>query len=183
MSNLEHYFENLLYEGLDYEDEINKRHLTPEEIEAVKTCAEYITYTFFNGKDELKKYINGEIDVVKTGKWIPVSESLPKINQQVLISTNDGNVFAGHRLIPDTLWQVDDWDNKKAWVYDPERYTDNIDDLPRCEDCAFETNPDGILMAVISMNYNPSQRGVVAWMPFPEPYKEQMNCGERMAEE
>lgn len=77
MSNLENYFENLLFEGLDYEDEINKRHLTPEEIEAVKTCAEYITYTFFNGKDELKKYINGEIDVVKTGKWIPVSERLP----------------------------------------------------------------------------------------------------------
>ena len=69
MSNLEHYFENLLFEGLDYEDEINKRHLTPEEINAVETCATYITYTFFCGKDELKKYINGEIDVIKTGKW------------------------------------------------------------------------------------------------------------------
>ena len=69
MSNLEHYFENLLYEGLDYEDEINKSQLTAEQIDAVETCATYITYTFFCGKDELKKYINGEIDVVKTGKW------------------------------------------------------------------------------------------------------------------
>ena len=70
MSNLEHYFENLLFEGLDYEDKINKSQLTAEQIDAVETCATYITYTFFCGKDELKKYINGEIDVVKTGKWI-----------------------------------------------------------------------------------------------------------------
>lgn len=70
MSNLEHYFENLLYDGLDYEDEINKSQLTAEQIEAVYTCAAYITYTFFCGKDELKKYINGEIDVIKTGRWV-----------------------------------------------------------------------------------------------------------------
>ena len=69
MSNLEYYFENLLYEGLDYEDETNKSQLTAEQIDAVKTCAAYITYTFFCVKDELKKYINGEIDVIKTGKW------------------------------------------------------------------------------------------------------------------
>ena len=110
----------------------------------------------------------------KTRRWIPVSERLPEINQQVLLSTNDGAVCMGHRLTPETLWQINDRD-RKLWVYDPEIYTENIDDLPKSEDCAFiiiSTNLDQILMAVTSPNYRSFLPGVSAWMELPEPYEE-----------
>lgn len=56
MSNLEHYFENLLFSGKDVNGDLNKNSLTKEEQTAVEVCAQYVLYTLFNGRDELKEY-------------------------------------------------------------------------------------------------------------------------------
>lgn len=56
MSNLEHYFENLLFLGKDVNGDLNKNSLTKEEQNAVEMCAKYVVYTLFDGRDELKEY-------------------------------------------------------------------------------------------------------------------------------
>ena len=57
MSNLEHYFENLLYSGKDVSGDLNKNSLTKEEQIAVGICADYVLYTLFHGRDELKEFL------------------------------------------------------------------------------------------------------------------------------
>lgn len=58
MTNLEHYFENLLFYDTDVGNDMNKNSLSKEEQEAVKTCYFYILYTLFDGdKEKLQKWI------------------------------------------------------------------------------------------------------------------------------
>ena len=45
MSNVEHYFENLLFNGKDCKGEPNKNSLSKEVQEAVEECAQYIKYS------------------------------------------------------------------------------------------------------------------------------------------
>ena len=107
-------------------------------------------------------------------EWIPCSERLPKINQRVLLTTNEGRVLVGYREKPDLVWQVTEKDGRKHWVYDPENYTDDIEVLPKNEDCGFakdDVYSDGFL-SVTSVNYDDRFEGVAAWMPLPEPYRE-----------
>ena len=58
MSNLEHYFENLLFSGKDVNSDLNKNSLTKEEQNAVEVCANYVLFTLFCGRDELKEFLN-----------------------------------------------------------------------------------------------------------------------------
>ena len=71
MSNLEHYFENLLFMGKDVNGDWNKNSLTEEEQNAVEECAQYVLYTLFCGQDELKKALELCAEVVhcKECKW------------------------------------------------------------------------------------------------------------------
>ena len=55
MSNVEHYFENLLFHGHDINGESNKNALSREVQDAVEQCVNYIKYSY------------GER---KTGKWV-----------------------------------------------------------------------------------------------------------------
>ena len=109
-------------------------------------------------------------------KWIDVTERLPRINHNVLLSTTNGEVFVGYRDKPDLIWQVTEHDGRKHWVYDPEAYTDDIDSLPKGEDCGFSRytgngyGADG-MMSVTSLNYDEKFGGVNAWMPLPKPYR------------
>lgn len=105
-------------------------------------------------------------------KWIQVNEKLPKINQLVLLSSVHGKVFTGYRDKPDLIWQVTDPDGKKHWVYDPESYTDDIDSLPKAEDCGFSASSNYIegMVSVSSVNYDPKWDAVIAWQPLPKPY-------------
>ena len=105
--------------------------------------------------------------------WIPCSERLPEINQIVLLSTNSNNVYVGYRNKPELLWQVEE-DGRKQWVYDPESYDVDIDVLPKTEDIDFycEGVNDGGFLSITSANYNDRFEGVTAWMPLPEPYRE-----------
>lgn len=57
MSNLEHYFENLLFEGKDCLNDVNKNSLTKEEQEAVEACAAYVLYSIFCNRDNFKEFI------------------------------------------------------------------------------------------------------------------------------
>ena len=110
---------------------------------------------------------------IEVPKWIPCEERLPKIGERVLLATNCGIVVIGHRDKPDLIWQVTE-KGDKHWVYDPEAYTDDVDSLPKGEDCAFSQDTDygdGFL-SVTSLNYNPRFEGVIAWMPLPQSYEE-----------
>lgn len=63
MSNLEHYFENLLYSGKDVNGDMNKNSLTKEEQNAVEICADYVLYTLFHGRDDMKEVLESrEVD-------------------------------------------------------------------------------------------------------------------------
>ena len=110
-------------------------------------------------------------------RWIEITERLPRINQRVLLSATNGEVFVGYRDKPDLIWQVTEVDGRKHWVYDPEAYTDDIDSLPKGEDCGFSRytgngyGADG-MMSVTSLNYDEKWCGVNAWMPLPKPYGE-----------
>lgn len=66
MSNLEHYFENLLFDGKDCRGDVNKNTLTKEEQEAVEICAQYVIYTLFGNRDGFKEFIHSE---PKYGYW------------------------------------------------------------------------------------------------------------------
>lgn len=109
-------------------------------------------------------------------RWIPCSERLPEINQTVLLSTTDGEVIVGYRYNPDIVWQVTANDGRKIWVYDPENYPGNIDELPKAETCGFEDR-DNCWLSVTSINYDLKFAGISAWMPLPEPYKEEEQNG------
>ncbi len=63
MSNLEHYFENLLFDGRDCTGEPNKRTLTEEEQSAVEACADYIIYTVFANRAEFLSWVRGGVGV------------------------------------------------------------------------------------------------------------------------
>lgn len=60
MSNIEHYFENLLFNGCDVKGDWNKNSLTEKEQEAVKTCADYVLYTVFLNREDFLKFVRGE---------------------------------------------------------------------------------------------------------------------------
>lgn len=58
MSNLEHYFENLLFDGQDVPDNCNKNSLSEEQQSAVKECADYVIYSLFCGREDFLKWVN-----------------------------------------------------------------------------------------------------------------------------
>ena len=78
MSNLEHYFENLLFQGQDVIGDWNKNTLTEAEQEAVRICADYVLYTIFLNRDDFLKFVNGDTNADRTrhmpdeelAKWI-----------------------------------------------------------------------------------------------------------------
>lgn len=107
-------------------------------------------------------------------RWIPVTERMPEVNRDVLLSSNMGNVYAGHRDTTDFIYKVTDKNGRELWAYDPEAYTDDIDSLPKTEDCAFSDNENTqSWLSVSSANYNDRFEGITAWRPLPEPYTEE----------
>lgn len=60
MSNLEHYFENLLFYGEDCKGEPNKKSLTKQEQEAVEICATYVLYSTFANREEFLSWVRRE---------------------------------------------------------------------------------------------------------------------------
>ena len=57
MSNLEHYFENLLFQGSDIGNDVNKNQISKEQQEAVEECVNYVLCNIFAGRDDFRAYI------------------------------------------------------------------------------------------------------------------------------
>lgn len=110
---------------------------------------------------------------VEPRQWIPVSEGLPKCEQEVLICTEKKivgkNAYIDSIVTPaiyedgtmrenDSVWGWEDidyagWDEEEDCGIIPEGWWENR-----------HFNPEGV--------YNsPIDRKVIAWMPLPEPYK------------
>ena len=77
MSEVEHYFENLIHYGKDISGNENKDFLSKEVQEAVEECALYIRSLLGLG-------ILAYTDVKPA--WIPVSERLPEANGRYLVT-------------------------------------------------------------------------------------------------
>lgn len=60
MTTLEHYFENLLFQGEDIKGEPNKNALTKEQQDAVWTCYWYVVYVLFGSHERLDDFIRKE---------------------------------------------------------------------------------------------------------------------------
>ena len=58
MSNLEHYFENLLFDGKDVDGDWNKNALCKVEQNAVEECADYVIYSLFCNREDFLKWVN-----------------------------------------------------------------------------------------------------------------------------
>lgn len=58
MSNLEHYFENLLFYGKDVDGDWNKNALCQVEQNAVEECADYVIYSLFCNREDFLKWVN-----------------------------------------------------------------------------------------------------------------------------
>lgn len=58
MSNLEHYFENLLFDGQDVPDNCNKNSLSEEQQSAVEECANYIVYGLFGNRELFLRWLH-----------------------------------------------------------------------------------------------------------------------------
>lgn len=111
---------------------------------------------------------------IEMPSWIPCSERLPECEQEVLICTEkklvgkDAYIDSivtpaiyedGTMLEVDSIW---DWDE---YIYDE---WDDTEDCGIIPEGWFENrhfNPEGVFN-------NPIDRKVVAWMPLPEPYRE-----------
>ena len=60
MTYVEHYFENLLFNGKDVPGNCNKDSLTLHEQRAVEECAQYVLYSIFMGRTEFLKFVDGQ---------------------------------------------------------------------------------------------------------------------------
>jgi hypothetical protein len=58
MSNIEHYFENLLFHG---EDNVNKYYLSEEERKAVEICVNYVIYSLFDNREMFRSFIKNKL--------------------------------------------------------------------------------------------------------------------------
>lgn len=61
MSNIEHYFENMLFYGEDTTGNPNKNALTKEEQNAVEECASYVLYSLFCGRMDFTEFAHGNM--------------------------------------------------------------------------------------------------------------------------
>lgn len=66
MTYVEHYFENLLFNGKDVPGNYNKDSLTLREQRAVEECAQYVLYSIFPDRTKFLKFMDGRymIDVM-----------------------------------------------------------------------------------------------------------------------
>lgn len=65
MSNLEHYFENLLFYGYDISGDLNRNELSKEQREAVEECADYVIYSLFGNRELFKRFVMGDSDEIR----------------------------------------------------------------------------------------------------------------------
>lgn len=143
-------------------------------IEGLSGLVDY--YGGETGIKDLQEFAGKYWDTLaKIPRWIPVTEHLPKCEQEVLICTEKKLVgkdaYIDSIVTPaiyedgtmtenDSIWQWEDidwagWDEDEDCGIIPEGWWENR-----------HFNPDGVYN-------NPVDRKVVAWMPLPEKYEPQ----------
>ena len=120
MSNLEHYFENLLYYGEDIKGEANKNALTEEQQKSVEQCAQYVIYSLFGTRDRFDEWKNRE----PASPWHRVEDGLPDDGEWVIFT--NGKVVTVERFKEDAynhFFPASEWfdfEDAIAWMPLPE---------------------------------------------------------------
>jgi len=128
MSEVEHYFENLIHLGKDIEGNDNKDFLSKEVQEAVEECALYIRSLLGLG-------ILSYTDVKPA--WIPCSERLPKAGEYIgnvakyyLVQDEYGDMMVArytHSEYWEQIYQLEPISDKiVAWMPLPKQYKAKI---------------------------------------------------------
>lgn len=149
MSDLEHYFENLLLNGQDVAGDLNKNALSQEQQEAVEVCVSYVLYSIFNGRDDLLSYMKKDDEH---------ADRTISCTQELLDSPNCR--FTWHPVTEAPRYKVGDEGYNGYLVYANGYYevadytTEKFDNVPYF-------HVDG--------EYEPD---VTHWMPLPQPPKE-----------
>ena len=106
MSNLEHYFENLLYYGEDIKGEANKNALTEEQQKSVEQCAQYVIYSLFKTREHFDEWINRE----PASPWHRVEKEMPDLLQFVVVCNDEGKCvvaqYVGYQTDSLTPWRI-----------------------------------------------------------------------------
>lgn len=58
MSDIEHYFKNLLFHG---EDNVNKYYLSEEQRKAIEICVNYVIYSLFDNREEFRSFFKSKL--------------------------------------------------------------------------------------------------------------------------
>jgi len=130
MSEVEHYFENLIHFGKDIEGNDNKDFLSKEVQEAVEECALYIRSLLGLG-------ILAYTDVKPA--WIPVSERLPEAGEYIgnvakyyLVQNEYGDMMVArytHSEYWEQIYQLNPIGDKiVAWMPLPQPYNAESED-------------------------------------------------------
>ena len=62
MSNIEHYFENLLYHGKDIKGEPNKEYCSKDQLATAEMCANYVIYNIFGNREKFIEFMGERYD-------------------------------------------------------------------------------------------------------------------------
>ena len=105
MTNLEHYFENLLYHGEDIKGEANKNALTEEQQKSVEQCAQYVIYSLFGTREHFNEWIKRDA----APRWVRCEDAKPKERDYYFAFTADAEAFVGEYISSvDQWWNGDD---------------------------------------------------------------------------
>ena len=72
------------------------------------------------------------IDALKRYQWIPITEKMPDVKYEVLLSFKDGSVFTGY-LAPNKEWHDSGWEHEykfdevNAWMEIPDAYEEDTE--------------------------------------------------------
>lgn len=91
-----------------------------------------LTHAHLRGKEECEFVKDTDVPDKKVGKWIPVSERLPEVGQNVLLSVGKGLYTAEGNLKDDGTWVQYRWsanlDNVDAWAEMPKPWKGDEDE-------------------------------------------------------
>ena len=94
-------------------------------VRSVMNPIEYAALNYRIGHKE--GYEQGKADARREPKWIPVSERLPEVDVEVLVTLGDFETMTIGRMAPDEAWYVDfcegECNDIVAWRQLPKPYT------------------------------------------------------------
>ena len=118
MSNLEHYFENLLFEGQDIKGDLNKNTLSKEQQDAVWECANYVLFSLFPNRETFLRWIK------ERSAWTSAINNPPWISAITDPPEEDGHYLAATSYCVCEAVCIHCGNNKVRWRDPVEEYED-----------------------------------------------------------